>query len=64
MKILSRIEGDETKVSEKFLKGLNDTIKERLEVVCTDLFKTDEAKKYLDTESLTEIDKIDGWQRL
>lgn len=34
MKILSRIEGDETKVSEQFLKELSDAIKEQLEIVC------------------------------
>ena len=34
MKILSRIEGDETKVSEQFLDGLSDAIKEQLEIVC------------------------------
>ena len=33
MKILSRIEGDETKVSEQFLKELSDAIKEQLEIV-------------------------------
>jgi hypothetical protein len=34
MKILSRIEGDETKVSDKFLSNLSETIKEQLDVIC------------------------------
>jgi hypothetical protein len=34
MKILSRIEGDETKVSDKLISNLSDTIKEQLEVIC------------------------------
>ena len=34
MKILSRIEGDETKVSEQFLKELSEAIKEQLKIVC------------------------------
>lgn len=36
MKVLSRIEGDESKVSKDFLKGLEDTIKEQLKVIATD----------------------------
>ncbi len=58
MKILSRIEGDETKVSRDFLEDLEKTIKEGLEVVCNNLFtelgynsvsqaKLDEMKKRL-----------------
>ncbi len=42
MKILSRIEGDETKVSEQFLKELSDAIKEQLEIVCPE-FNTAES---------------------
>lgn len=38
MKILSRIEGDETKVSKDFLEGLEKEIRERLEAVCEDIF--------------------------
>lgn len=38
MKILSRIEGDETKVSGDFLDSLGKTIKEGLETVCNNLF--------------------------
>ena len=58
MKILSRIEGDETKVSSDFLDGLERSIKEGLETVCNNLFteldyksvslaKLDEMKKRL-----------------
>ncbi len=65
MKILSRIEGDETKVSKDFLEGLEKEIRERLEAVCEDIFgdgalfgeayssvslsKLDEMKKRLDS---------------
>lgn len=38
MKILSRIEGDETKVSKDFLEGLEKEIREGLEAVCEDIF--------------------------
>lgn len=38
MKILSRIEGDETKVSRDFLEGLEKEIREGLEAVCEDMF--------------------------
>jgi hypothetical protein len=58
MKILSRIEGDETKVGGDFLNGLEKTIKEGLETVCNNMFteldyksvslaKLDEMKKRL-----------------
>ncbi|MDD6015084.1 MAG: AAA family ATPase [Prevotellaceae bacterium] len=65
MKILSRIEGDETKVSKAFLEGLEKEIREGLEAVCEDMFgdgalfgeayssvslsKLDEMKKRLDS---------------
>ena len=65
MKILSRIEGDETKVSKAFLEGLEKEIREGLEAVCEDIFgdgalfgeayssvslsKLDEMKKRLDS---------------
>lgn len=41
MKILSRIEGDETKVSNKFLEELDNTIKSGLETICSTLFTND-----------------------
>jgi hypothetical protein len=59
MKVLSRIEGDETKVSGKFLESLENTIKEGLIVIYDKLFeegyksvslaKLDEMKKRLDS---------------
>ncbi|MDO4211177.1 MAG: hypothetical protein Q4D23_05615 [Bacteroidales bacterium] len=58
MKILSRIEGDETKVSEKFLKGLSDAIKEQLELVCNDLFNKDDAEKEYQSISLAKLDEM------
>lgn len=58
MKILSRIEGDETKVSEQFLKGLSDAIKEQLELVCNDLFNTDDAEKEYQSISLAKLDEM------
>ena len=58
MKILSRIEGDETKVSEMFLKGLSDAIKEQLELVCNDLFNTDDAEKEYQSISLAKLDEM------
>lgn len=58
MKILSRIEGDETKVSEKFLKGLSDAIKEQLEVVCENLFQAEETKKEYKSISLAKLDEM------
>ena len=45
MKILSRIEGDETKVSASFLDGLENTIKKGLVTVCPNLFEEGEGKK-------------------
>lgn len=45
MKILSRIEGDETKVSASFLDGLENTIKKGLVTVCPSLFEEGEGKK-------------------
>ena len=38
MKILSRIEGDETKVSSDFLVSLEKVIKEGLEAICNNMF--------------------------
>lgn len=58
MKILSRIEGDETKVSEKFLKGLSDAIKEQLEVVCNSLFNTDNPEKEYQSISLAKLEEM------
>lgn len=54
MKILSRIEGDETKVSRDFLDGLGKTIKEGLETVCNNLFTELDYKSV----SLTKLDEM------
>lgn len=58
MKILSRIEGDETKVSEKFLKGLSDAIKKQLEIVCNNLFDADNPEKKYKSISLAKLDEM------
>lgn len=58
MKILSRIEGDETKVSEKFLKGLSNAIKEQLEKVCEDLFTTEDSKGEYKSISLAKLEEM------
>ena len=54
MKILSRIEGDETKVSSQFLDDLGNTIKSGLESIYSDLFITDSYKSV----SLSKIDEM------
>lgn len=46
MKILSRIEGDETKVSKAFLEDLKKTVKDGLEKVCGELFEMKDEKTY------------------
>ena len=58
MKILSRIEGDETKVSEKFLKGLSDAIKEQLEVVFDGPFGIEETDETYKSISLAKLDEM------
>lgn len=60
MKILSRIEGDETKVSAKFLEELGKVIKENLEDIsgCSfDKEETDEAFKSVSLAKLEEMKK-------
>lgn len=60
MKILSRIEGDETKVSAKFLESLEKSIKEGLEEVFEgtfDIKESDEAKKSVSLAKLDEMKK-------
>ncbi len=54
MKILSRIEGDESKVSHEFLDGLRNTIKESLEAVCSTLFTEQDYKSV----SLAKLDEM------
>lgn len=54
MKILSRIEGDESKVSHEFLNSLGRTIQEGLEAVCNDLF----TNQGYTSVSLTKLDEM------
>ena len=54
MKILSRIEGDETKVSSDFLDSLRKAIQEGLETVCNNLFTELEYKSV----SLAKLDEM------
>lgn len=56
MKILSRIEGDETKVSGDFLESLRNAIKEGLEAVCENLF-TEQGYKSVSLAKLDEMKK-------
>lgn len=56
MKILSRIEGDESKVSHDFLDSLGKNIKESLETVCNDLF-TELNYKSVSLDKLDEMKK-------
>ena len=61
MKVLSRIEGDESKVSKDFLKGLEDAIKEQLKEIAKDYsfiaeVVTEENK--VDEEGKTNIQSI------
>ena len=58
MKILSRIEGDETKVSASFLDGLENTIKTGLVVVCPYLFEEGEGKKAYVSVSLAKLTEM------
>ena len=57
MKILSRIEGDESKVSEEFLYDLKETIKEGLEFVFEELFDEDDDDVYTSV-SLAKLDEM------
>ena len=58
MKILSRIEGDETKVSASFLNGLENTIKTGLVTVCSNLFEEGEGKKAYVSVSLAKLTEM------
>lgn len=58
MKILSRVEGDETKVSASFLDGLENTIKTGLVTVCSNLFKEGEGKKAYVSVSLAKLTEM------
>ena len=58
MKILSRIEGDETKVSMKFLESLETAIKEGLEIICCNLFTEEDSKEAYKSVSLAKMDEM------
>ena len=58
MKILSRIEGDETKVSAKFLESLEKTIKEGLEAIFDGPFAKEEADEVYKSISLAKLDEM------
>lgn len=57
MKILSRIEGDETKVTTTFLKELRDTIHDGLEAVFAELFDEDDDDVYTSV-SLAKLEEM------
>ena len=57
MKILSRIEGDETKVSTEFLNALESAIKSGLEEVCGSLFAGDAPYNAISLAKLGEMKK-------
>ena len=58
MKILSRIEGDETKVSVKFLEGLEKAIKDGLEDVFEGPFAKAETNETYKSISLAKLDEM------
>ena len=57
MKILSRIEGDETKVSKTFLDDLGRAIKDGLETVFAEIFDEDDDEVYTSV-SLAKLDEM------
>ena len=57
MKILSRIEGDETKVTAEFLKELDTTIQEGLEAVSAEIFDKEDDDLYTSV-SLAKLDEM------
>ena len=58
MKILSRIEGDETRVSMNFLEGLEKTIKEGLESITDTPFSIAETETTFKSVSLAKLDEM------
>lgn len=58
MKILSRIEGDESKVSAKFLEELSKVIKEKLEEISERSFDIKETDKVCKSVSLAKLDEM------
>lgn len=58
MKILSRIEGDETKVPESFLKELSETIEKQLKHVCENLFEANDNGDKYKSVSLAKLEEM------
>lgn len=58
MKILSRIEGDETKVPEKFLNALSETIKAELEKIFEGPYGIEESDETHKSISLAKLDEM------
>ena len=58
MKILTRIEGDETKVSTKFLEELGKVIKEKLEKISDCSFELEETEEAFKSISLVKLEEM------
>ena len=58
MKILSRIEGDETKVSKGFLEELGKTIKEGLDSIFEGPFGIEENETFFKSQSLAKLEEM------
>ena len=58
MKILSRIEGDESKVSSKFLEELENTIKNNLESISSEPFAKEDSDEAYKSVSLAKLDEM------
>lgn len=58
MKILSRIEGDESKVSRKFLEELENTIKNNLESISSEPFTKEDSDEAYKSVSLAKLDEM------
>ena len=60
MKILSRIEGDEMKVTTQFLDDLRDTVKKGLEFICDLTFDSKQTETTEKSISLEKLDEMKG----
>lgn len=58
MKILSRIEGDESKISRKFLEELENTIKNNLESISSEPFTKEDSDEAYKSVSLAKLDEM------
>ena len=58
MKILSRIEGDESKVSQDFLNSLKDAIHKGLESVFSEIFDEDDDEEAYISKSLAKLEEM------